>query len=187
MIRCSRCSSEIPETSQFCGICGAPVQPAPQPDVGIYKEKECLDNFYRFLKYERLAWKICGIVWIILSALLGFFGIVFCMMSVEEELLAVLGVEYLLLAFIYLPVAIVNLKMISRAEHYMNIVYNDVNAVNERCGNAGMIVLSAIFNTIAMIFIIINFTRTKTNKAEINSAARRQAEFNNNNNFVNYQ
>lgn len=50
-----------------------------------------------------------------------------------------------------------------------------------RCGNVGMIVLSAIFNPVAMIFIIINFTRTKTNKAEIQSAAMRQAQFINNN------
>ena len=176
MIRCSSCGNDIPDTSKFCGICGAPVN---NVDVGIYKEKECLDNFYRFLKYERLSWKIGAIVWFVCMGLFGVIGLLLTVVS-GDGMAAIIGIEYMVLGIFYLPIAIVNLKMIAKTEHYMSIVYNDVNSVTERCGNAGMIVLGAFFNTVAMIFIIINFTRTKTNRAEIQSAAARQAQFNSN-------
>ncbi len=39
------------------------------------------------------------------------------------------------------------------------------SVVRKRCGSVGMIVLGAIFNSIAMAFIIVNFVRTKTNAA----------------------
>lgn len=193
MIRCSSCGNDIPDTSTFCGICGAPVN---NVDVGIYKEKECLDNFYRFLKYERLSWKIGAIVSFVCAGLFGVIGLLLtvvsgagmsAIMGIEyitdvpgTGIAAIMGIEYMVMGVFYLPSAIVNLKMIGKTEHYMSIVYNDVNSVTERCGNAGMIVLGAFFNTVAMIFIIINFTRTKTNRAEIQSAAARQAQFNNN-------
>ena len=176
MIRCNNCGNEIPESSKFCGICGTPVN---VPDMGIQKEKECLDNFRRFYKYERLSWKIAGIVYLIITCLFGFFALIFLAMSASEGMAAFLGGYYLMIAVILLPVAIINLKMVKRAEHYMNIVYNDAPAVEERSGNVGMIVLSAIFNEIAMIFIIINFVRTKNNKEVLRSAAVRQAQFRN--------
>ena len=178
MIRCNNCRNEIPESSKFCGICGTPVN---APDMGIQKEKECLDGFYRLYKYERLAWKISGIVLLIISCLFGLFALMFLAMSATEGMTAFLGVYYLVFSVILLPVAIVNLKMVGKAEHYMNIVYTDAPAVEERSGNVGMIILSAFFNEIAMIFIIINFVRTKNNKEVLRSAAVRQAQFRNKN------
>lgn len=177
MIRCNHCSAEIDQTSKFCGVCGAPVN---NVDVGIYKEKECLDNFHRFLKYERISWKIAGIVWLVISCVWLFLGFVMLIAAIEEGIFAAFSFMYMFIGVIYLPIAIVNLKMVKKAQHYMDIVYNDVTPVAERCGNVGMIVLSAFFNTIAMIFIIINFTRTKCSTDEINSAKMRQAQYRDN-------
>ena len=50
---CNNCSAEIADTSKFCGVCGTPVTPAscePFEEIGIEKEKECLDSFARFFK-----------------------------------------------------------------------------------------------------------------------------------------
>lgn len=172
MIRCNRCGSDVPETSQFCGICGAPLT----ADVGIYKEKECLNNFCRFFKYERLCWKIFGIVWLVLSCVWFFLSFIMLFLVVEEPEFAAAAVMYMFAGLMYLPIAIVNLKMVGRAEHYMNIVYNDA-AVEERAGNVGMIVLSAFFNNIAMVFIIINFVSAKNNKDILRSAHIRQSQY----------
>ncbi len=193
---CNKCSAQIPDNSKFCGVCGAPVpqsyaedngytQPVNEPvkEYTLAQEKECLDNFARFFKYERLAWKIEGIVILVLSCLFAGLGFIFFMATIAEEFFAGVGAIYMLYGLLFLPVAIVNLKMVSRAEHYMNIVYTDAAAVEERAGNVGMIVLAAIFNSIALIFIIINFVRSKTEKDILKSAQCRQAEFKRNNNI----
>ncbi len=188
---CSKCSAQIPENAKFCGVCGTPVPtsyeqesyvpPVNEPikEYSVAEEKECLDGFARFFKYERLSWKIAGIVTLVISCVFGFLSLVF-MISGEEELLA-LGFAYMLYPILLLPIAIVNIKMKNRAEHYMNIVYHDAAAVEERAGNVGMIILSYFFNNIALIFIIINFVRAKTEKDILKSAKRRQEEFKRNN------
>ena len=189
---CSKCSAQIPDNSKFCGVCGAPVQttygqtsytPPVAKEYTLAEEKESLDNFARFFKYERLAWKIEGIVMLVISCLFAGLGFIFFMATIAEEFFAGVGAIYMLYGLLFLPVAIVNLKMVSRAEHYMNIVYTDAAAVEERAGNVGMIVLAAFFNSIALVFIIINFVRSKTEKDVLKSAQRRQEEFRRNNNM----
>ncbi|MBE6740230.1 MAG: zinc ribbon domain-containing protein [Ruminococcaceae bacterium] len=189
---CSKCSAQIPDNSKFCGVCGAPIQttygqtsytPPVAKEYTLAEEKESLDNFARFFKYERLAWKIEGIVILVLSCLFAGLGFIFFMAATAEEFFASVGAIYMLYGLLFLPVAIVNLKMVSRAEHYMNIVYTDAAAVEERAGNVGMIVLAAFFNSIALIFIIINFVRSKTEKDVLKSAKNRQEEFRRNNNM----
>ena len=189
---CSKCSAQIPDNSKFCGVCGAPVQttygqtsytPPVAKEYTLAEEKESLDNFARFFKYERLAWKIEGIVMLVISCLFAGLGFIFFMATIAEEFFAGVGAIYMLYGLLFLPVAIVNLKMVSRAEHYMNIVYTDAAAVEERAGNVGMIVLAAFFNSIALVFIIMNFVRSKTEKDVLKSAQRRQEEFRRNNNM----
>lgn len=189
---CSKCSAQIPDNSKFCGVCGAPVQttygqtsytPPVAKEYTLAEEKESLDNFARFFKYERLAWKIEGIVILVLSCLFAGLGFIFFMATIAEEFFAGVGTIYMLYGLLFLPVAIVNLKMVSRAEHYMNIVYTDAAAVEERAGSVGMIVLAAFFNSIALVFIIINFVRSKTEKDVLKSAQRRQEAFKRNNNM----
>ncbi len=193
---CNKCSAQIPDNSRFCGVCGAPVPSAyeqatytppvsePVKEYTIAEEKECLDSFARFFKYERLSWKIFGIVWLVISCFFGGLGFLAIVTSTAVDgFLSVVGVMYMLYALLFLPIAIVNLKMIGRAEHYMNIVYTDASAVEERAGSIGMLILGYFFNTVALIFIIINFVRSKTEKDILKSAQRRQEEFRKNNNM----
>ena len=64
---------------------------------------------------------------------------------------------------VYLPHAIINLKLLKKVEYYENTLYSDVSIARKRCTSVGMIVFAAIFNRMALIFIIINFVKTKKN------------------------
>jgi hypothetical protein len=66
---------------------------------------------------------------------------------------------------VYLPLAIINLKLLKKVEYYENTLYSDVSIARKRCTSVGMIVFAAIFNKIALIFIIINFVKTRKNAA----------------------
>ena len=94
---CSKCSAQIPDNSKFCGVCGAPVQttygqtsytPPVAKEYTLAEEKESLDNFARFFKYERLAWKIEGIVMLVISCLFAGLGFIFFMATIAEEFFA---------------------------------------------------------------------------------------------------
>ncbi|MBQ7107145.1 MAG: zinc-ribbon domain-containing protein [Clostridia bacterium] len=183
---CIKCGNELNDDARFCVSCGTAVVQEAAPEVETYvanedavliqEEKECLDNFYRFFKYERLAWKISGIVFLILSIVFMGFGLLFALLAavVEEAFAAGFGAIYILYGLLILPVAIVNLKMVSKAEYYMDIIYKDARPVVKRCSSVGMIVLGAMFNTIAMAFIIVNFVLAKTKAPILQRVVERQ-------------
>lgn len=183
---CVKCGNELNDDARFCVSCGTAVVQETAPEVETYvanddavliqEEKECLDNFYRFFKYERLAWKISGIVFLILSIVFMGFGLLFALLAavVEEAFAAGFGAIYILYGLLILPVAIVNLKMVSKAEYYMDIIYKDARPVVKRCSSVGMIVLGAMFNTIAMAFIIVNFVLAKTKAPILQRVVERQ-------------
>ena len=76
------------------------------------------------------------------------------------------GILFITMALLlYLPVAIINLKMLKKVEYYENTLYSDVSIARKRCTSVGMIVFAAFFNKIALIFIIINFVKTRKNAA----------------------
>ncbi len=143
-------------------------------------EEKALSEMSRYLRWEKRAWKIAGIVFIIYSVLFALAGLfvftvgilytdqsntgyvpmpsVFAMMTV--------GITYIALAlFSFLPVGIINLIMINKVSCYQEAVYTDLPAARRRCTSVGMIVFGFFFNKIALIFIIINFIKTKNNAA----------------------
>ena len=80
--------------------------------------------------------------------------------------LMTVGAAYLTNAWlVYIPIAIINLIMANKINYYQEAVYTDLPAARKRCGSVGMIVFGYLFNKIALIFIIINFIRTKNNAA----------------------
>lgn len=175
---CVHCGHELSDEALFCDNCGASVttQQAAPVGNGLDTEKQYLDTFYRFFKYERLSWKIGGVVFLILSLFFLGFALLFLTIALarDAEEVAMVAPLFILYGLVFLPVAIVNLKMVKKTEYYMNTLYMDVRPTIERSGSVGMIVLSAFFNEIAMIFIIINFVRTKNNKALLQQIAYRQ-------------
>lgn len=129
-------------------------------------QQALLDNIYLRLKHERLCWKIFGFVWLGYAALftiIGFFA----------------PVVFLYVALMYVPLGIINFKMIGKVDYYMNTLYTDCEPVVKRCSSVGMIVFGAIFNTIAMIFIIINFVNVKSNADTLREIKHNQDTYNN--------
>ncbi len=205
---CTRCGKELADDFQFCNGCGAPVTPdTTQPnnntssynssynnnytysepvtisdDYLIAQEKECLDTVHRFLRFERVAWKVGAIVFLALSCLFAFLGTIFLIVAAdsygyEEEFYLSMGLTYFFMGVLYVPISIVGFKMIGKVDEYINMLYYNAEPVINRCTSVGMIVLGAFFNTIAMIFIIINFARAKSNMPILQRAIDRQRNF----------
>ena len=183
---CTNCGNAIPNEASFCGVCGTPAAVS-QNQYDYDEEKAFLDYTHRFLRYERLAWKIFGVVFLIVS--LVFLGVgILCLFdslisgegadniySYAYFSTSVLMSAYLLMyGIMFLPVAIVCTKMVKKVEWYMSGMYTDVRPTATRNASVGMIVFGAIFNTIAMVFYIINFANTKSKGAVIDRIIRRQ-------------
>lgn len=66
-----------------------------------------------------------------------------------------------------LPVVIVGFVMGSKVIRYYNEAAADCENALKHAGSVGVIVLAAFFSTPALIFIIINFVKTKRNRAEL--------------------
>ena len=71
---CTNCGNAIPDEASFCGVCGTPAAIS-QDQYAYDEEKAFLDYTHRFLRYERLAWKISGVVFLIISLVFLGFGI----------------------------------------------------------------------------------------------------------------
>ncbi len=203
---CRNCGKELLEGAAFCAACGAAASPvAPDPitvegvdveqvaeeqviptapveaaDTGARyaQEKECLDTYYRLLKWERIAWSICGKFFLVICCI--FFGLcgllwLVALASGESELL-IFSAIYLIYPLMFLPIAIVNLKMVKKVQYYMDTLYTDIRPTVKRSESIGMIVLEYFFNEVALIFYIINFARTKCNKDVIARIIAHQQE-----------
>ena len=64
------------------------------------------------------------------------------------------------------PVTVINFMMIKKVEYYESTLYTDISIARTRCTSVGMMVFCILFNTLAAIFFIINFVKTKNNAAE---------------------
>ena len=181
---CVYCGNPMDDNARFCFACGketadtAPAAPAAYTEpVSVNEEQECLDNFHKTFKFERIAWKVIGIIMLVCAIIYGALGGLITLLGLmaDGNMVAVLGVPYLLIALIFLfPMAIFNLKMVSRAEYYMDTLYTDTAGMVKRTSSIGMIVLGAIFNQYALICIIISFVRTKSNKELLDRIIARQ-------------
>lgn len=170
-------------------------QPQPQTYAGETAEQTALANMARFLKYEHIAWKAAGIVLLVCAIIFVLCGVMYIVLGgvaglsgsyIFDDLIdtlsyrdyysyspyiisapfVVAGVIYILCGLLaYLPASILNFTLLKKVEYYQGTMYKDVSIARKRCTSVGMIVFSAIFNQIAMIFIIINFVKTKNNAA----------------------
>lgn len=124
------------------------------PAVASTREEQqaCLDNIYARLKNERLCWKIFGFAWMGYAVTFSIFGIF-------------QPIIFLYVALLYLPLSIICFKMIGKVDFYINSLYTDCEETVKRCSSVGMIVFGALFNPVAMIFIIINFCNVKNKES----------------------
>ncbi|MBO4870141.1 MAG: hypothetical protein J5585_10570 [Clostridia bacterium] len=200
MKNCIYCGKPISDGSAYCDGCGAAQnvpQPQPQPQTyaGETAEQSALANMARFLKYEHIAWKAAGIIFLVCSIIFVLCGVLYFVLGgvaglsgsyIFGDLVGNLsyydyydyspyiisapfvfgGVVYILYGLlVFLPMSILNFTLVKKVEYYQGTMYKDVSIARTRCTSVGMIVLAAIFNKIAMIFIIINFVKTKNNAA----------------------
>ncbi len=166
---CRVCGKEISDDSSFCGHCGAAVN-APTPrEFDRSVQEECLNTFYSRLRTERKCWRIFSFVFLGFTLLFVFFAFVFFGIGMSEGdafMAGFLGGFYISYGFIlFLPVCIADFIIAAKVSRYIESVYSDCGPAITRSGSVGAIVLGALFNTIAMIFIIINFIYIKRNRA----------------------
>lgn len=170
MAFCINCGSELAQGAHFCANCGTavvvgpvvepiikdvvvPVE-APMVEKNINEEQDFLDNTHKLLRWERKAWKICGIVAICLGA-------VFCLINI-------------LVGAYLVGAGIVSVISSGKIPYYLDSLYSDVRPTATRCGNVGMLVLSILFGEVAMVFFLINFIRVKSQGRLINQIEARQ-------------
>ncbi len=182
MKTCPICGNESQDAALFCPQCGAAFS-APAPSESAERatagsgmlRSDALRLMYRRLNAERIWWMVGGIiaaaaiVWlVIISFVIGELGAgstahVGGSTPIGADFFGLTVAVYCVI--VYAPICVINFVMMSKAKRYRDLVFSDTETVVTRCSGVGMIVLGALFNTIAMIFIIINFTSARRNRA----------------------
>lgn len=204
---CTKCGSTVDDGVKFCPNCGNVMddknsfaqnteQYAHDDPRNPVLQDECMRSLYYHLKHEKLVWKIFGIVAIVSCALLIFGGIVIMVAGIGSaagsiyagdeyisftgaSAIASLGGMYFMFYGIFLtPIAVIDLVMIGKTQRYIDSLYTDCGEAVTRCGSVGMIVFAALFNEIALIFIIINFVKVKRYRAVFDEVRKAQLGYN---------
>lgn len=167
---CTNCGNRVDDNASFCGMCGTSVQsqaqpqPQPQPVVSDRAlEEECLHTLYHRLCTERKIWRIFAFVFLGFTVLFFLFGIMF--IAIGDSLAAISAIYWVYCLLLFLPICIINFVVVSKLGYYIDSYYVDIGPTIDRSGNAGAIVLGALCNEVALIFIIINFVYIKRNAA----------------------
>ncbi len=160
---CTHCNSQIEDNASFCPYCGQRSDTMPVEDSA---QSKALYTFRRNLRHERKCWSIFGGVWLGFCIFFFAFGLLYLVLGIgmEEPVLAAFFPVFSLYGLIFLPMAIINLVMSKKITGYLNQLETDPAPAVERCGGIWLIVMGALFNNIALIFIILNFIHVKTNK-----------------------
>jgi len=150
------------------------------------KDKNVLDTFKKLLGLEHFGWKfgaimvlICSVIFIIVSIVCIVLGASVPQGQTSVDLVGVggivMGVVYLCVSLTaLLPAAIICFIMIKKVEYYQSTIDTDINIARKRCTSVGMMVFCILFNTIAAVFFIINFVKTKNNAEAFDRIAERQ-------------
>ena len=177
---CEKCGSYIEDDSKFCPVCGEAVSAAaasaaaanPDSPTNPVLQDECMKSLYNNFRREKLVWTICGIVLTVCCAIMLFCGAVLAangaFAAYDEYSVGdfdVNGISRDIHDNISGPAAVINLIMIGKTQRYINGLYKDCGEAVKRASSVGMIVFSALFNEIAMIFIIINFVNARRHRA----------------------
>ena len=158
------------------------MQPASQSTNTTQETTEFVETTRRLLRWERKAWNIFGTVMTIFAiayaALFFFIGFIFfCVGAAESAEFVPMGIMYffygIYFAALMLPLGIVSLACGKKIPQYLDSMDRDFYPTAKRCNNVGMLVLGYLFNSIALVFILINFIRMKANKRLVESITGR--------------
>ena len=181
MKTCKYCGKEISDELEVCPFCNAV-----QDDQKDKNDERAYSQMARFLKYEHIAWKAGGFVALGGCALYVCIALTFLAIGILGAasggilpffVFMFFGAVYLIAFLVaFLPIIIANFKMVKRVEFYQGCMETDIAVTRTRCKSVGMIVFAAIFNKAALVFIIINFVKTRTHAAEFDRIEARQKE-----------
>ncbi len=168
MSNCKQCNAPLIENARFCNICGYPVS----EETALKEEQEFLNTTHRLLRWEQKAWRICGVVMLIIGcffagtySLIGLIGIISGANSNIE--LYSMFVLFFIYAFwfggIFIAIGVIGIISCKKIPAYLNTMHYDLTKTVNRSGNIGMLVFTAFFSGIAFIFFLINFIRIKSN------------------------
>lgn len=204
---CPKCGKGLPTDAGFCPSCGCsfeenfvnetaystqescpPVAPAQYSDGGAARRQQLLDNFYLRLKWERKAWSIAGKVFTIMGAAITGISLLLFIIgfaNMGEVLIASFSMafSYFFMGTTYLGIGIVNLILKGKVSKYMEGLYHDCGPAIKRGESIGMIVFNAIFNTIALVFYVINFITIKEHREDFEEIRRLQFAVRNNDTY----
>ena len=150
------------------------------------QDKNVLNTFKKFLGLEHFGWKFGAIMALISMIMFVILSIVFIAAGAAStgsnsftdppgQMFIAMGITYLISGLIVLlPVTIINFAMIKKVEYYQSTVDRDVSIARTRCTSIGMLIFCVFFNTLAAIFFIINFAKTKNNAGSFDRIAAAQ-------------
>ena len=166
MKTCSYCNQPIEDTAIFCPYCGQKQETVEVSSEPADEREKALYVFRRNLRHEKKCWSIYGGVWLGFCIFFFAFALLYVFLGIgmEEPVVAALSPVFFLYSLLFLPIAIINLVMSSKITGYLNTLDTDPNPAVDRCGGIWLIVLSALFNNIALIFVILNFIHVKSKR-----------------------
>lgn len=160
-----------------------PRAPYETEEQAAARRQQIIDNFYLRLKWERKAWSITGKVMTIFGGVCAGISLI-CLIAAFatwSDMSAFFGV-YAYLFFIYalvsLPIGVVGIIMVGKVKKYMDGLYYDCGPAVTRGESIGMIIFNYMFNTVALVFYIINFAHIKMHKSEFEEIRRLQLNSN---------
>ncbi len=185
MFYCPFCGKSLKTEDRFCDRCGKSVE-AEAIHARAAEEQAFLDQTHRILKYERTALRIVGILFLVFSGIfLLFCGLTVAGLSAlvfDPDTLAQVaafgsGLAALLLflcALTLLPAGVVNLVAAAKITPLMQGLYPDVRPTEKHCQSVGWVLLELFFNPFALILLVINFIRFKSEKATVKRIIQNQ-------------
>lgn len=146
-----------------------------RPDTAP-EDQDFLVLTYRLLQWERKAWRITGIIYLI-SGIFFLIGGALILPAVGENIdLITNALTALIYGIAYLPMGIIGLIAAGKIPAAVETIYFDARPALTRCSSVGRIVFSAIFSGVALIFYLINFIRIKTDRTTVEHILARQSE-----------
>lgn len=201
---CAACGTQVVDEARFCPRCGASCQEVEIPEYipvvpevqYVYDpvlaqaqecqdmEQRCLDLYYDLIKWERLAWKITNIVFLVLSIIFGAFAVLFFIIGISfaqvgdrEAAVGVIamGLVYAIYVILeMLPITIASGIMKGKREALMKTVHTDLRPVVDTYNSAGCMVIAILFAGYPAIFAGINMGRTKHMTEMVNNIIAKQ-------------
>ncbi len=138
---CNHCNSQMEDYASFCPYCGQ--------SINNVKEKEAFRTFKKNIKCERNFWLINGDIALLI-------GLIF-------QILSFANVFLYLATLLFLPISLINLITVIVLNKQLKQILKDPTDAKNRAIDTRTIVFSALFNPLAMIFVIKNHIHVKRN------------------------